>query len=339
MRVGILGTNWGLMHVGAFRAAGAEVVAICGRDAEKTRAIAAREGIPHSMTDPAELVEASGIVVVASPDARHREHAFLAIRAGRHALVEKPLTITAPDAAELERFVATRPVAQATAVSFPYRFLPPFVALRGWLASRSPARELHVSVRNGFATGDAGGEEGSIVGASGDFGGVSHVVDAALWLLGAEPQWVQASLRGRPAQSVGLLVGVSTGALLTVSHRPAAEPGIEGLWAVRGDGWEAGIAGGYEPSLGGWRIGPARAFEAGTWSDIAPRCEPVAGAREPWAEAHVGIARAFLSAAAGGARGSLASIAEGARVQYVLDAAVRSELDGRRVTLGVGVSL
>jgi predicted dehydrogenase len=46
MRIGIVGTWWGRMHVGGFRRAGAEVVAICGRDPERTRRVAAQEGIP-----------------------------------------------------------------------------------------------------------------------------------------------------------------------------------------------------------------------------------------------------------------------------------------------------
>jgi predicted dehydrogenase len=46
MRIGVIGAKWGLMHVGALRAAGAEVVALCGEHLASTREIAAREGIP-----------------------------------------------------------------------------------------------------------------------------------------------------------------------------------------------------------------------------------------------------------------------------------------------------
>src|SRR5512134_2685697 len=101
MRVGIIGTGWGRMHVGAFRAAGATVAALCGRNLEKTRGIAAREGIALATTDVAELCREVDLVVVASPDSLHRDHAHAAIAAGRHVLCEKPLGMTLEQAREL----------------------------------------------------------------------------------------------------------------------------------------------------------------------------------------------------------------------------------------------
>lgn len=96
-RVGVIGTGWGRMHVGAFRAAGAEVVALCGRDAAKTARIAAEEGIARATTDVAELVDAVEVVVVAGPDATHPAHVARALAAGRHVLCEKPLALTRAD--------------------------------------------------------------------------------------------------------------------------------------------------------------------------------------------------------------------------------------------------
>ena len=55
VRIGVIGTKWGLMHVGAFRAAGAEVAALCGQNPDNTRAVAAREVIPLATTDVLEL--------------------------------------------------------------------------------------------------------------------------------------------------------------------------------------------------------------------------------------------------------------------------------------------
>src|SRR5262245_38143661 len=63
MRIGIIGTNWGRMHIGAFRAAGAEVVALCGLDAGRARSVATEERIPLATTDVAELIAASEAVV------------------------------------------------------------------------------------------------------------------------------------------------------------------------------------------------------------------------------------------------------------------------------------
>src|SRR4051812_32934797 len=138
MRVGIIGTQWGRMHIGAFRAAGGEVVALCGRDSEKTRALAATDGIALATTDARVLCEAADVVVVASPDALHFEHGRLALEAGKQVLCEKPLAASEAEARELERLTAGR----RAAVSFPYRQLPPLRALKGWLQQNGPVLAL-----------------------------------------------------------------------------------------------------------------------------------------------------------------------------------------------------
>jgi myo-inositol 2-dehydrogenase / D-chiro-inositol 1-dehydrogenase len=331
MRVGIIGTNWGLMHLGAFRAAGAEVVALCGQNEGKTRDIARREGVPLATTDVEALCASAEIVVVAGPDRAHPDHIRAALRAGRHVLSEKPLTRTAQEAREIAALEAGLPPGRVCAVNFPYRMLPPVSALARWVWQRPPARHVSVTVLNRFAAAEGWATEGPLLGQSGDFGGLSHVVDAALWLMGGAPVWVQAALTGRPVHTVTLHVGLSTGAQVTVNHLPATAPGIHGQWAILGDGWQATFAGGYEPALGGWRIGPACVFEGGEKREIGTRVEPQPGQREPWAEAHVGTARALLEAIRGGERGALARFAEGAMVQEVLGAAMRSEEEGKRV--------
>jgi myo-inositol 2-dehydrogenase / D-chiro-inositol 1-dehydrogenase len=321
-RVGIIGTGWGRMHIGGFRVAGASVVAICGRDPERTAAIAAREGIELAFTDVNKLCAAVDLVVVASPDGLHHAHVCAALDAGRQVLCEKPLTIAAADARDLVERAAK--AATRCAVSFPYRHLPPLLTLSHWLADRSPVRQIDVTVRSGFLR-----RVGASEGESGDFGGSSHVIDAALWLAASEPIWVQAALDGKPTHSASLQLGLRSGARITLVHRPTIEPGIHGNWALCGEDWEAGFFAGYQPQLGGWRISAPRAFvEGGGWVDVAEGAEPKPGQREPWAEAHVSLARAFLKDGRG-----LAAFADGARVQAVIDGALRSESSGQRVQL------
>jgi predicted dehydrogenase len=331
VRVGIIGTNWGRMHVGAFREAGADVAALCGQNPERTREVAAREGIPLATTDVRALCAAVDAVVVASPDGLHRAHVEAALAAGRAVLCEKPLTRTEEDALALVTRARTAP--RPCAVSFPYRMLPPLRALRDWLKGRTP-HQLVITLRNGFASVEGDGS-GALMGASGDLGGLSHLLDAALWLTGTEPRWVQASLLGRPVHSAALHVGLSSGAVLVLTHAASPEPGIHGGWSVLGPGWEAGFSGGYVPAAGGWCIAPVRRFEAGGWSDLAPGLQPQPGAREPWAEAHVETARRFLALLSGAPapEPALATLEEAATVQRVLTAALTSEQEGRRVSL------
>ncbi len=304
MRVGVIGTNWGRMHIGAFRGAGAEVVALCGRDREKTRRVAAEEHIAVATTSPDELIEKVDLVVVASPDREHFWHVGAATGAGKHVLCEKPIAFTAEEARSLSKLDGPG----VRAVCFPYRFLPPMVALKRWLSGRQ-ALSLQVSVRSSFAA--APGRE-----ASGDLGGCSHLLDAALWLMGARPLAVHLSTSGTPPHSASFTLELDDGGFASVTQQAAPEPGIHGDWHLAGDGWQATVSGGYQPSLGGWRFGPARLYQQ-QWFELAPQVAPGHGT-EPWARAHVETAKAFLAACRGEPRGELASFEEGANVSLLL---------------------
>lgn len=323
------------MYIGAFRAARVNIVALAGRDAQKTAAIAQAEGIPFATTDVNALCAAVDVVVVASADAMHASHVATALDHGRHVLGEKPLTRLAADAIALrDRATALGP-ARVCAVSFAYRMLPPFTALAAALAARSPVRLIHIALRSSFIPFGLD-PAGPRMGASGDFGGASHVVDAALWLARGAPAWVDAALDGRPAHRLTMLLGLDTGGVVHLAHTPSVRPGIWGSWKLFGDDWEAEIEAGYRPDAGGWVVSAARVFELGRAIEVAPGVAPRAGEPEPWAAAHAATARAFLGAIDGGDRSSLATFADGARVQAVLEAAVASEERRTRVAIAPG---
>lgn len=101
-------------------------------------------------------------------------------------------------------------------------------------------------------------------------------------------------LTGRPVHSVGLQVGLASGGHLHMTHLAAPEPGIVGRWTLVGETWQARLAGGYVPALGGWRMGPTDVFENGHWHTLTLRVAPLPDQREPWSEAHVAVAQAFL---------------------------------------------
>jgi predicted dehydrogenase len=328
MRIGIIGTGWGRMHIGGFRGAGAEIAALCGRERVKVEQAARQEGVALGTTDVGALLAACDAVVVASPDALHAEHASRALAAGRHVLCEKPLTRTWPEAEALVA-AASRQRSLVAATNFPSRFLPAFIAARERFRARPPA-QLRAVVSSGFAAAEGRATDGPLLGASGDFGGSSHVIDAALWLLGSEPAWVHAVMQGRPAHSVELQIGLESGAQAVVSHVASGKPGIWGFWQADGPEeqvrWEAGFV----PSVNGWCLTEVVAEgRFGREALCAPQV-PSPGQREPWAQAHVDCARAFLEAINGRAP-TPATFADGARVQWVLDAAMRSEQLGRRV--------
>ena len=51
MKAGVIGTNWGRVHVQGLRKAGCDVIAMMAHDADLVAKIAMEEGIPTHGTD------------------------------------------------------------------------------------------------------------------------------------------------------------------------------------------------------------------------------------------------------------------------------------------------
>ena len=102
----VVGTGFGCVtHVRALRAAGFEVRALVGRDAERTRRRAEVFGVPVAMTSLEEAIALDGVdaVTVATPPHTHAEVTLAALAAGKHVICEKPF---ARDAAEARAMLA-----------------------------------------------------------------------------------------------------------------------------------------------------------------------------------------------------------------------------------------
>jgi predicted dehydrogenase len=100
----VVGTGFGArVHVPALRAAGFEVRALVGRDAERTARRAARLGIEHALTSPADALALDGVdaVTIAAPPNAHAALAIEACAAGRHVICEKPFALDATEAAAM----------------------------------------------------------------------------------------------------------------------------------------------------------------------------------------------------------------------------------------------
>jgi predicted dehydrogenase len=102
--VAVVGTGFGcLTHVRVLRAAGFDVVALVGRDPDKTAARATRFAIPHAGTSLAGALALDGVdaVAIATPPHTHAPIGLAAIEAGKHVVCEKPFTRDASEAREL----------------------------------------------------------------------------------------------------------------------------------------------------------------------------------------------------------------------------------------------
>jgi predicted dehydrogenase len=99
--VAVVGTGFGCFtHVRALRDAGFDVLALVGRDPEKTAARAKIFDVPQAITSFPEALSLPGLdaVTIATPPDSHATLALAAFAAGKHVLCEKPLTRGIADA-------------------------------------------------------------------------------------------------------------------------------------------------------------------------------------------------------------------------------------------------
>jgi UDP-N-acetyl-2-amino-2-deoxyglucuronate dehydrogenase len=104
LRFGIYGYGKAAeLHARALSATpGAVLAGVCGRNAQRRDAFAAKWGVA-SRESPAELAQRDGAeaVIVASPHPMHRAHSVESSEAGLHVLVEKPMALTVADCDEM----------------------------------------------------------------------------------------------------------------------------------------------------------------------------------------------------------------------------------------------
>jgi len=133
---GILGTgNIARTFARDLQAADLRVVAVGSRSAEGARAFGDELAVPnrHASYEGLCADPAVDVVYVATPNPAHYANAILALRAGKHVLVEKPFTLNAAQARELvgEAKKRNRFLMEAMWT----RFLPTMDALRNIIGS------------------------------------------------------------------------------------------------------------------------------------------------------------------------------------------------------------
>lgn len=138
MKVAIAGGGaFGTRHMEALQnIAGIEVISVVGGRPAATHEFASKWRIPHVATSFEAMLARSGLdaVIIASPTQIHAEQAEQCMRAGKHVLIEIPITDSAPDA---ERLVA---VQQETGV----------VAMAGHVRRFNPSHQwVHGRIQQG----------------------------------------------------------------------------------------------------------------------------------------------------------------------------------------------
>lgn len=190
IRIGVIGTSWwaDLNHLPLLTSdERVIVVAICGRNQERTQAMATKYNIPQVFTDY-RIMFAEGVldaVVILTPDDEHYAMTMAALDAGLHVLCEKPLARNADQAKQMVERAEAQGVRHMT--YFTYRWLPHYRYLRDLLAQGAIGRlyHAHFSFMAGNGRNPAYAwrfDPQRASGVLGDYG--SHMVDLARYLVG-----------------------------------------------------------------------------------------------------------------------------------------------------------
>lgn len=190
VRIGVVGTSWWAqaMHLPSIAShPRARLAAICGRSAGRARELAAAYGIPAVYHDYRAMLDGGGLdaVVVVTPDDLHYEVTLAAIERGIHVLCEKPLALTAEQAAQMLARAEAAKVKHM--VAFSWRGLPHYRYLRELVDSgfvgRTHAAQLSYLTGGGARTAYSWRyDQRRSNGALGNYG--AHMIDLARWLLG-----------------------------------------------------------------------------------------------------------------------------------------------------------
>ncbi len=132
LRIAVVGTNIGCtLHIRALRASGFEVTALVGQDAQKTAYRASHFGIPNALTSIDQALDSEvDAIVIATPPVTHHDFSMRAIRAGKHLICEKAMTLDVGHAREMRD--AAREAGLANMISHEFR----------WFAQNALARRV-----------------------------------------------------------------------------------------------------------------------------------------------------------------------------------------------------
>ncbi len=190
--VAVVGTGFGQkIHIPGFQAhPRTEVAAVYHRELDKAKAIAQSQNIPHAcdrLEDALALPDVAA-VSISTPPFLHYEMAKTVLQAGKHLLLEKPMTLSATEARELYQLAARQGV--VAMMDFEFRFIPAWQLLAEYLAEGYVGQKRLVKIDwlvssradasrpwNWYAQKDKGG------GALGAVG--SHAFDYMSWLFGS----------------------------------------------------------------------------------------------------------------------------------------------------------
>jgi predicted dehydrogenase len=166
----------------------AKVAVVCDISAKRGREAAERFSIPELVADWRKVVGRADIdiVSIALPNHLHAPVALAALKAGKHVMLDKPMTTGAADAARLVAEARRRGVLLMVGMS--HRFYPEVQTARQWIAAGRIGEPYHgktsISIRRGIPRIGSWFTQRKFAGGGCLYDIGVHTLDRGLFLLG-----------------------------------------------------------------------------------------------------------------------------------------------------------
>ena len=303
--------GWGRNHARILAQTG-RLAAVCDADAGRAAEYGGRHAVPHytSVSD-ALAAERFGAAIVCTPTSTHVDVASELIDAGKHVMVEKPMTYDPGDGEALAAMAARRSV--VLTCGYIERYNPCVASVRGMVASGEHGglvmAEFHREGRMPPHIRDVGVIYDTAV----------HDIDTAMWLFGAPPEVVFAragSIRHEHEDFATVMLGFGGDRAAVISSN--------WITPARSRTFSAVFTGAV---VSGDFISQAVRIETG---------EETRSPRAAWAEPLSAEIEAFVAAAEGSGPAPLVAPADAIRVTRVAEAALLSSRNGAPVYLDLG---
>lgn len=186
----------------------AEVVAISSRNLAQAKALAEKVGIPKAYGSYEDLLQDSEVDVVYNPlpNHLHLPYTRAALKAGKHVLCEKPLTLNTEEAVEMAQIAEQFPSLKIME-AFMYRFHPQWDLVKTWIDTGRIGRVQTVrSVFTYFNDDPTNIRNGALPGGGGLLDVGCYCLSAMRLLLDREPKRVLALVEDDPVFKVDRLV-------------------------------------------------------------------------------------------------------------------------------------
>ena len=185
----VIALKEGIRHIKAYQSnPNTELLMICDTDEDLLAKRKEEFGVPCAVTDYREILANPSIdlVSVATPDYYHAEQAIAAMKAGKHVLCEKPMTLNLDEAKAI--IACARETGQIFMTGHPTRFTPAFMLAKQMIDRGDIGELFMLESEYAHSYRKSMGKDKWRVDPRRDpfIGGACHAMDLVRWVAGEE---------------------------------------------------------------------------------------------------------------------------------------------------------